>query len=157
MWLMPSSILLLGIAATLIGVLLLPYLRGAEESAQRALLAQACELLETHYREHSSFPESLAALPLTFRDGGPPETLRGFEYSHSDSSARISVVGAYQEREFSCVYPKPGANPQRVSRRMVRRPTSRFSGPVHSTAQSIVIALGHPSTSLSEPVIGPGR
>lgn len=55
--------------------------RAAEESAQLALMDEAERLLAAYHKEHGAYPESLAALELTYPDGGDASTLASFQYN----------------------------------------------------------------------------
>jgi hypothetical protein len=65
----------------------------AKESGQRALIAESCRLLEEYKSEHGTYPEALAALPLTYPDGGRPELLNDIAYASSGNAFTLSAVG----------------------------------------------------------------
>jgi type II secretory pathway pseudopilin PulG len=74
--------------------------RSAEESAQRALLAEAAQLLEAFHREHGRYPESLDSLSFNFPDGGDAATLSSLRYNSDGDHYLILVRGAFSGEEF---------------------------------------------------------
>lgn len=68
--------------------------QSAEESAQRALLAESTQLLEAFHRQHGQYPDSLSQLDFTFPDGGDAATLATLQYKSDGDHFVIRVQGA---------------------------------------------------------------
>ncbi|MDB5694420.1 MAG: hypothetical protein JWO81_3483 [Alphaproteobacteria bacterium] len=67
----------------------------AEESGQRALLAQLRSDLAEYHEQHGVFPTELSAVPVSkFSDGSSPATLQQFSYTSDGSSFTLSCIGA---------------------------------------------------------------
>ena len=67
----------------------------AEESGQRALLAQLRSDLAEYREQHGVFPSDLSAVYVSkFSDGSSPATLQQFRYTSDGSSFTLSCVGA---------------------------------------------------------------
>ena len=74
--------------------------RTAEESAQRALLAEAAQLLDAYHGRHGQYPPSLDEISFSFRDGGNAATLSTLRYNTDGNHYVILVRGAYSGDEF---------------------------------------------------------
>ena len=67
----------------------------AEESGQRALLAQLRLDLREYRERHGTYPTDLASVHVTnFSDGSSPATLRQFRYTSDGTSFTLTCVGA---------------------------------------------------------------
>lgn len=74
--------------------------RAAEESAQRALFAEAVELLAEYHEEHGEYPESLDELALTYSDGGDQSTLASFTYNSDGANYVLTTHGVSTGQEL---------------------------------------------------------
>ncbi|HEX8312256.1 MAG TPA: hypothetical protein VF614_13120 [Chthoniobacteraceae bacterium] len=79
----------------------------AEESGQRALLAEVRKQLSIYHHDHGSYPRSLSQLQVTtFADGSTPETLRQFRYESNGSTYTLGCYGV-ASRETIIIQPTP--------------------------------------------------
>lgn len=68
--------------------------RAAKESAQRALLVEATQLLTEYHQEHGEYPDSLEGLAFTYPDGGDVSLLSQLEYVSDGKGYSLTTVGA---------------------------------------------------------------
>ncbi|MCX7007240.1 MAG: hypothetical protein NTY53_08320 [Kiritimatiellaeota bacterium] len=64
-----------------------------QESSQRALVAEACRLLEDYRYKNGKFPEALAVLPLTYPDGGSTNLPKDISYTCLGTGYILRTVG----------------------------------------------------------------
>lgn len=67
----------------------------SEESAQRALLVEATQLLEEFHDVHARYPESLDELTFTFPDDGDESTLKALKYNSDGEHYLMVLQGVY--------------------------------------------------------------
>lgn len=65
----------------------------ANESAQRALLVEATQLLREYHREHGDYPDSLEGLAFAYPDGGDSSLLSEFKYESNGKRYSLTTVG----------------------------------------------------------------
>jgi hypothetical protein len=65
----------------------------AKESSQRALVDETQSLLENYKSENGKYPETLAALPFTYPDGGSAELLKDIAYTCFGTAYTLRTVG----------------------------------------------------------------
>ena len=79
----------------------------AEESGQRALLAEVRTQLELHRYDHGSYPRDLSQLRITtYADGSTPATLRQFSYESDGTTYTLSCYGV-ASRQTIIIQPTP--------------------------------------------------
>ena len=79
----------------------------AEESGQRALLAEVHRQLEAYYSDRGSYPRELSQLRITtFADGSMPATLQQFRYESDGTTFNLSCYGV-ASRQTIIIRPEP--------------------------------------------------
>jgi hypothetical protein len=72
----------------------------AKESSQRALFAEAVDLLAEYHEQHGEYPDSLAKLELTFPDGGDKSTLATLTYNTDGANYVLTTKGVASGQEL---------------------------------------------------------
>jgi type II secretory pathway pseudopilin PulG len=99
-----ATVITLIVVALLVGILVAGEFRNArraaEESAQRALLIEATQLLANYIQKHGKYPESLKELAFTYPDGGDDSLLSKFKYESDGKRYSLTTVGTSTGKEL---------------------------------------------------------